>query len=241
MTTLTKKQVKTFRYDHTARGLSGNNFVLIAKVRHDDECGNGHNTFSITGELYDRARIPGEASIKHANGTTYYLGSCGCIHEDIAKYFPQLAPLLKWHGCSTDGPMYYLGNTIYQAGDRDYSGLRKGETKPLLSGGKPGAFNWYLAAIDEKGEEVPHGHLPSYVDAPEKPTAVYRCEWRQHVIEGKGKERDLNAARHCAIWPEATDEQLIAPREELEAALTARLPALMAEFRAAVESLGFTY
>lgn len=233
-TVLVKKQSKTFRHD-------GPDFVLIAKVRHDDECGNGHNTFAITGELYGRERTPGEASIRHANGKQYWLGSCGCLHEDIAKHFPQLAPLIKWHGCTTDGPLHYVANTLYHASGKDHNGLRAGETKPLLSGGKQGAFNWYLAAIDENGEEVPYRRLPSFVDSPEKPPSVYRCEWRQHVIVGEGKPRDLDAARACAIWPDATDEQLMAPREELEAALLARLPALMAEFRAAVESLGFTY
>ena len=46
-------------------------------------------------------------------------------------------------------------------------------------------------------------------------------------------------------WPEVTDEELIRlgdmPRAEATAILEARLPALMAEFKAAVESLGFVY
>ncbi len=56
------------------------------------------------------------------------------------------------------------------------------------------------------------------------------------------KERNLKAARECANWPDATDEQLCAPRAELEKALIARLPAMMARFRAAIENeCGFTY
>lgn len=58
---------------------------------------------------------------------------------------------------------------------------------------------------------------------------------------GEGKARDLDAARLSAIWPEATDEELLAPKPELEAKLLARLPTLMQEFKAAVESLGFKY
>lgn len=238
---LTKSQVKEYRTDYFDDRNQPR--ILVAKVRHDDRCGNGHNTFAITAELYDRPHNPGgEPWLRHTeNGDKLFLGSCGCLHDEIAKHLPQLAQYIKWHLCSTDGPLHYIENTTYHASDRDYNRLRKGETKPLLRGGKPGAFCWYLAAIDEQGAEVPHGRLPSFVDAPEKPTTVYRCEWRQHVIKGEGKARDLDAARDCAVWPDATDEQLSAPRVELEAALTARLPALMIEFRAVVESLGFIY
>jgi hypothetical protein len=56
---------------------------------------------------------------------------------------------------------------------------------------------------------------------------------------GEGKECDLEAARESAIWPEATDEELIA--EGLEYRLLARLPGLMHEFKEAVESLGLVY
>lgn len=38
----------------------------------------------------------------------------GCCHEDIAKSFPELAYLIKWHLCDDDGtPMHYLGNASY--------------------------------------------------------------------------------------------------------------------------------
>lgn len=46
---LTKKQVKTFKKAYVE---DGREYVLIAKVRYDDECGNGHNAFSITGEIW---------------------------------------------------------------------------------------------------------------------------------------------------------------------------------------------
>ena len=53
---------------------------------------------------------------------------------------------------------------------------------------------------------------------------------------GKGKTPELEAARESAVWPDATLEQL-----QDKGALMARLPELMREFRAAVESLGLTY
>jgi hypothetical protein len=58
---------------------------------------------------------------------------------------------------------------------------------------------------------------------------------------GTGKARDLDAARSCAAWPDATDEQLCAPREVLKAALEARAPALLVEFRASIEAAGFAW
>ena len=57
----------------------------------------------------------------------------------------------------------------------------------------------------------------------------------------EGKNRELAAARSAARWPEATDEQLCLPREELKALLEARLPAMLEEFRAAVEGAGFLW
>ena len=53
------------------------------------------------------------------------------------------------------------------------------------------------------------------------------------------KEKNLDYARSTAVWPDATDEQLTA--DDLKEELEKRLPALLVEFRKAVESLGFTY
>jgi uncharacterized protein Usg len=135
---------------------------ITVSVRFDDECKNGHQTFSITADVYTTA-----------SRRRHDCQACGCLHDDIAAIFPELAPLIKWHLTSTDGPMHYVANTCHHAGDR----------------------------------------IP----------------------------RDLAAARSCAVWPEATDEQLCAPREELEAALTARLPGLIAAFRADMTAAGLLW
>lgn len=149
---LTKNQKKTFGpkpIDGWGKGAQ-----ITATVRFDDECGNGHNSFAITAEIRrPRARD---------------CDACGCLHDEVAKHFPELAPLIKWHLCSTDGPMHYIANTEY------------------------------------------------------------------HVKQGR-----LDYARSTAIWPDATEEELKAPGLHKE--LQERLPALMSEFRAAVESLGFTW
>lgn len=76
--------------------------TATCEIRYDDECGNGHNTFSVTGEIRkERA------------------GACG---EELAKrFFPELEPLLKWHLCSSDGPLHYIENALFWLGWRgDY-------------------------------------------------------------------------------------------------------------------------
>ncbi len=165
MTKLVKNQAK--QYGPVEYLIDGQRHRITATVRHDDQCGNGHNTFSITGEIdvFSGGRWREEAG--------------GCCHYEVRRYFPELAPLIKWHLTSTDGPMHYYENTVYHAGDRD-------------CWGKPGM-----------------------------------------------KKRELDFARECAVWPEATDDELTAPGLELR--LQARLPALLADFRAAVESIGLIY
>lgn len=89
---LTQYQVKKLTFNK-------DNQKLIVKLQYDDNCGNGHNTFSITGALY----------------TNSFEDSFGCIHNIIAKFAPKLKHLFKWHLCSSDGPMHYIANTMYYA------------------------------------------------------------------------------------------------------------------------------
>lgn len=105
--TLTKKQARTYGPKHI-NGY-GKGAEITATVRFDDECGNGHNTFSITADV----RVPKQRDI----------AAGGCMHEEIAKAFPELAPFIKWHLCSTDGPLHYVANSLYWAGK---SGWTKG-------------------------------------------------------------------------------------------------------------------
>jgi hypothetical protein len=86
---LAKLQTKQFK-KMTPDGL----FTLT--IRHDDQCGNRHNTFTITGEIGDHL--------------------WGMLHDEAREYFPELSHLLKWHLCSTDGPMHYIANTLYWVG-----------------------------------------------------------------------------------------------------------------------------
>lgn len=211
---LVKNQKRVYGWKvYIEKGLT---YRIKAKVRHDDECGNGHNTFSITGEIEEK------------RGNQFIECSGGCIHEEIAKHFPELAPLIKWHLVSTDGPISYLANVCFLAGDRDCHGLKKGEFRQFRDR-HTGLPAWIL-------DDLPAKH----VDSETKPAPVV-IKYKPWGRTGDGKERDFNGARDSAVWPEATDEELSVEPEELKVKLLERLPALMVEFKAAVESLGFSY
>ena len=187
----------------------GTDASISVNLRFDDSCRNGHESFAITAEVRRPPRW--EAG--------------GCLHEVIAEVFPELEPLIKWHLTSTDGPMHYVGNTCYHAGDRDCNGLRRGERKPILGPDK--VPTWVPKVTPEK-----------YVKGTQQPVPVL-VEYELWCREGEGKERDLAAARSCAVWPDATDDELCQERPQLEAALKARLPALLAEFKRAMLEIGF--
>lgn len=196
---LTKSQTKKFGpkpYPSYGKGC-----VIRATVRYDDQCGNGHNSFSITGEIY----IPGRSDCE----------ACGMLHEDIAKAFPELAPLLKWHLCSSDGPMHYVENTVYHA------------TQHAAKSG------WVY--FEDKANGIER-HCVKYCDMAKANKIAQTVGYTVEIDPKTAKEANLDHARSSAVWPEATQAQLL-DRE----ALLARLPALMADFKAAVESLGFTY
>lgn len=132
MSVITRDQKKHFRTEYTDD--EGNLCVLIATVRYDDECKNGHNTFAITGE----------AKTKHS--------TCGCIHDDIAKHIPELAPYIKWHLVSSDGPMHYIANSMYHA-----------KVKANLSAARSCAV-WPDAQLEDFTKEKLAARLPTLME-----------------------------------------------------------------------------
>ena len=64
----------------------GETFRITATARYDDQCGNGHNSFSLT------------ADIESKSGNRWQDYSGGCCHEEIEKHFPELAPFIKSTG-----------------------------------------------------------------------------------------------------------------------------------------------
>ena len=210
-TTLTRDQSKTFHKD-TESGW------IKATVRHDDRCGNGHNTFSITAHMFEER-----------------CHSYGCLHDEVAQWFPELAPLIKWHLCSTDGPLHYIANTVYHA--TAYPEFWPIDEKAWIDVSNGGKWSALKIASGKELESYATGIAKAGLDpytTEEAPGDMrFRIRpYRNHTH----KEADLESARSSAIWPDATIDQL---RSEEE--LSARLPSLLVEFREAVESLGFTY
>ena len=206
MTTLKNQKIK-FTGQMTE---NGEKLDVIATVRHDDQCGNGHNTFAITGEVY----LAGNPR------TDRNLVSCGCVHEYIEKAIPELKPFIKWHLTSTDGPMPYIANTLYHA--KPIS-KHKGQWFVYFSDPEIGVRKTLLGILSGS-------QLSELKD--KYPNATISTE--EHY-ESMAKDSDLNAARSSAVWPDAELSDFT--KENLEA----RLPALMADFRKDVESLGLTY
>ena len=198
---------------------------IRAFVRFDDSCNNGHNSFAITGEIFVRGRMD----------------SCGCLHDEIAARFPELAHLIKWHLTDSTGPMHYIANTVYHAGDIDHHGLRKGE-KQQIRNGKTGLPVWRLEAVDESGNPLPYGVIGKTLDAESMPdNPAYSVKWTPWTRTGEGKERNLQAARDCAVWPDATDAQLCLPKEHLTELLKSRHAGLMAAFKNDIVATGLKW
>lgn len=93
-------------------------------------------------------------------------------------------------------------------------------------------LKWHECAFDTEEEAQRFGdafanHNPTFHTLP--------TAWSE------GKARELDAARSVAVWPDATDAELMQEPDALRAALEARLPSLQAGFRAAMDGAGFAW
>lgn len=247
----------------------GQHYRIKFTIRHDDESNNGHESFSITGETQEK------------RGNHWREDSFGCVHDLIQRHFPEVSHLIKWHLCSTDGPMHYIANTLYFAGNRDHNGLTKDEpsTNPkhqqyfikfgnspierkvsdrlrnfILSNpeyildevhhereGKTYGPKYQFAGMDCRWHECP---FDSSAECRQWLEALTECEihWViRPTLFGQGKPRELDSARKSAIWPEATDDQLMSDPIVLKGLLEDRLPGLIESFKQDIESTGLMF
>ena len=195
--TLTKSQKATRTFTSDRR-------EVVLKLRYDDQCSNGHNTFSMT---YDKYRVTTQGRKIWESG--------GASDKTIAKYFPAYAQYLKWHLTSSDGPLHYIANSVYHA-----SKISKHQDK------------WFFYLEDTLIEIVNGEKKDRMIALYGLAGGTVRFEEYYYTME---KEPDLDAARSSAVWPDAELEDFTKDK------LNARLPALMEEFQAAMEELGFTY
>lgn len=81
---------------------------MTVELCYDDQCRNGHNTFSITAFV--------RSTDKRCTRDDGFLRG-GQLHAEIKRQCATtLAPLIKWHGCTNAGPLHYVANTLYWLG-----------------------------------------------------------------------------------------------------------------------------
>lgn len=86
---------------------AGRHYRIRATYGVDYEFGRRNNQqpyFSLTGEIEQQ-------DDRRPNHWRDY--SCGQIHGEIARRFPELAPYVKWHLVSLGEPMHYIANGKY--------------------------------------------------------------------------------------------------------------------------------
>jgi hypothetical protein len=202
-------------------------YQILVEAKWGDECGNGSNSF------YCRYKVVIAGGSRESE-----IMDMSEVPEAILASIPaEYMVLQKWNGCHSFGPWYYIENTLFFAGDKDHNGLRDGERKQTMT--NKNEPMWRLVAVNKTtGVAVPLYSI-STLESGAFPKVEYDLEWGPCWTEGAGKKRELDVARASAIWPDATDEQLCA--DNLTDALVARLPALLREFKAMLQSLGFTW
>jgi len=241
---------------------------LIINIRYDDRCGNGYNSFAITGDLY----VAGRRGDRN-------LIACGCIHDQIKLLAPEYSHLIKWHCMNSDGPMHYLANSLYHASDKDHNGYKKGEPcsfeKHIKFEGMPITFspsNKLIKWIEERKNnglgfdveviELTHDNNDGYAYRPKYTIGDYPAtKWHEGPFDSEQKAFEwietlqtipFEIVSLPTAYSEGKEPDLesarncaIWPEAQLEdftkENLVKRLPTLIDEFYDVVLSLGFEF
>ncbi len=83
------KAVKTFR----APADYGNRYAFQIKAEAYQIQGNQHPHFAVTGDIYHKA-----TRTRTGDGTR----ACGCLHDEAAKAWPKIQPIIALHLCNAD-------------------------------------------------------------------------------------------------------------------------------------------
>lgn len=102
--------IETIKRTLTRDLANGSRLVALIELRKDGDRGLSGG-FSVTGELYEKhGTWTGKA--QQLNGREADAG--GCIHAELSKAFPKLAPIIALHLSAEDGtPMHALANALY--------------------------------------------------------------------------------------------------------------------------------
>jgi len=254
---LTKHQKRSLTKKYTVNG--GRRTINLA-IRYDDECGNKHNTFAMTATIHRGHGCYTERNLEMGGSCHDEIAK---QFPDLAKYIKwhgvsSDSPLhyvanTTYHASDKDcwglrkGEPRSFQNYISFKGFPITMKISK-ELREHIEKGR---------SLVITGIECPRGKYEPRYTFQELASTHTGCpfdsraqayQWQQAILNnaptfsqfpvswGEGKEPNLEAARSCAIWPDATLEQL---RDKK--ALESRLPALMEEFRSDMEELGFVY
>lgn len=166
---------------------------LVVKLRWDDCCGNGRNSFGVQVAGYN-------AGVAKIDRNAHFQGSA---LKEICRYIPELAHITKWHMMDADGPMHYTANTIYHASE-----IKKHQHFVYLSDEVLKNQRVLLGLFDDEG-----------LQAVRKRFEDFDLEVATSLTPDS-KDADIEAARRTAIWPEASLEEL-RDAEKLNARLPA--------------------
>ena len=119
---------------------NGTAYKICANVSLDDDCNNMHADFSITADVYEKAK----------NGRWIWVAG-GCQHDLISKHFPELKRFIPLHLYSHDGsPMYPVENGAYHVFNspeivaNGYLRLSDGELQKLNTDPKDRVYFKYM-------------------------------------------------------------------------------------------------
>ena len=98
------KKVNALRYGVAKVYTEGKDIFKIAvNINLDDDCKNGCCDWSITADIYRKAK-----------NNRWYHYSGGCCHEEILKHFPEFQKFVNLHLCDCYGaPIYAVENGYY--------------------------------------------------------------------------------------------------------------------------------
>lgn len=238
---------KTFRYDGYDDENKDDPIIVLITLKYEPKDRTGKDVFTVNAEWFGNQSDAEGISLQHESGYILPRIATGNVQSAINKYFPDLRDVLPFDGFSWDLLDKSVENAMKCLDDRDQNGLRHGEKRQRET--KAGGLLW-IPDISFLTVVFPHGEprwtntwsSGNYIVSPTKPPDIItdnvRITWKPDMLEGRGNHRNYYRARETAFWPDATNEELSLPSEEMEKVLRGRITKLMSDFVAMTEKYG---
>lgn len=213
--------------DHKARfSENGRRFILLARGELH-RIGRQRPYFAVGGETY-YATANGSRDLRYRD-----FAAGGCLHDEIRKYVPVLADVIRWHLCdvSLGVPVAYVANAVYHA--ERWIGVYR--TFPRDREYRP---TWHDGADDclrAFNDTIVYGAAPSDTDTalPVDRALNTAKVAALGVLDRYGIDgRDRATLMRTPILPAVQKAACRAVADALVPWLESRRPALLAAFRA---------